>query len=154
MNQEFLTDLAQHQAWADAEHWKALHENTALWTDAEIHTRLNHMLTAVKMLVARATGQTPDLAAMKQVQPMDELEPLMKKAHADLAATVASADLEKVIALPRGPNGPFEAPAHALILQALMHSQHHRGQNAARMRQLDVKPPMTDYIVWHALGRP
>jgi len=154
MNAEFLTDLARHQAWADAEHWKALGENNALWTDAEIHTRLNHMLSAQKMLVARATGQTPDLAAMKQIEPMDDLEPLMRKAHADLAATLASADLDKMIALPRGPSGPFEAPARVLILQALMHSQHHRGQNASRMRQLAIKPPMTDYIVWHALGRP
>jgi uncharacterized damage-inducible protein DinB len=35
-----------------------------------------------------------------------------------------------------------------------MHSQHHRGQNAARMRQLGITPPMTDFVVWYALGQP
>jgi uncharacterized damage-inducible protein DinB len=41
-----------------------------------------------------------------------------------------------------------------LLLQALMHSQHHRGQNASRMRELGVKPPMTDYVIWYAVGTP
>jgi uncharacterized damage-inducible protein DinB len=154
MNTESLTDLARHQAWADAAHWKTLHENAALWTDPEIHTRLNHMLGAQKMLTTLASGQTPDPAAMKQVQPMDELEESLRQAHADLAAAIASTDLDKTISLPRGPKGPFEAPAGVILLQALMHGQHHRGQNASRMRQLSITPPMTDYIMWYALGRP
>ncbi len=154
MNAELLTDLARHQAWADAAHWKAFHENAALWADAEIHTRLNHILGAQKMLATLASGQIPDPAAMKQVQPMDELEASMRKAHADFAAALASADLDKIVSLPRGPNGPFEAPAGVIFVQAMMHSQHHRGQNASRMRQLSVTPPMTDYIFWYALGRP
>ena len=65
-----------------------------------------------------------------------------------------SANLDKMIALPRGPKGPFEAPAGVLLLQALTHSQHHRGQNASRMRQLGATPPMTDFVIWYALGGP
>jgi len=38
-----------------------------------------------------------------------------------------------------------------LLLQALTHSQHHRGQNASRMRELGVTPPMTDFIIWYAI---
>jgi uncharacterized damage-inducible protein DinB len=41
-----------------------------------------------------------------------------------------------------------------LLLQAITHSQHHRGQNASRMRQLGATPPMTDFVIWYALGRP
>jgi len=154
MNAETLTDLARHQAWADAAHWKAFRENAALWADAEIHTRLNHMVGAQKMLAALASGEVPDAVVMKQVESMDELEVSMRKAHADFAAALASAALDKTISLPRGPKGPFEAPAGVIFLQALMHSQHHRGQNASRMRQLAVTPPTTDYVVWYALGRP
>jgi len=154
MNTEFLTDLARHQEWADAAHWKTFHENAALWTDAEIHTRLNHMLGAQKMLATLASGKIPDAATMKQVEAMDELEASMRKAQADFAAALATSDLEKTISLPRGPKGPFEAPAAVIFLQALMHSLHHRGQNASRMRQLSITPPMTDYIIWYALGRP
>ena len=103
MNAEILLEMARHQAWADAAHWKTLRENTALLEDAEIRTRLNHMLMTLKMLTTLARGQTPDAAGMKEIDSIDELEALMGKAHGDLAATLASADLAQMIALPRGP---------------------------------------------------
>lgn len=154
MNTELLVDLARHQAWADVAHWKTLRESAALRDDAEIRTRLRHMVMAQKMLTMLARGEAPDTAGMKETESLDELEAAMRTAHADLAAALGCADLDKMIALPRGPNGPFEAPAGVLLLQALTHSQHHRGQNAARMRQLGATPPMTDFVIWYALGRP
>jgi len=154
MNAEVLMDLARHQAWADSAHWKALRQNTALLEDAEIRKRLNHMVTAQKMLTALARGETPELGGAKEIESMDELESAMANTQAAVIATLGSVDLDRMIALPRGPNGPFEAPAGVLLLQALTHSQHHRGQNASRMRQLGTPPPMTDYVIWYALGRP
>lgn len=154
MNAELLLDLARHQAWADAAHWGALRENPALLEDAEIRKRLNHMVMAMKMLTALARGETPDTAGMKDVESSDELEAAMRQALADLRAALGSPDLQRMIAVPRGPKGPFEAPAGVLLLQALLHSQHHRAQNASRMRQLGATPPMTDFIIWYALGRP
>ena len=154
MTSEMLHDLARHQTWADAAHWKVLHENPALLEDAEIRSRLNHILSAARMLTALARGETPDPAGMHAVESPDGLEAAMQQANADLSAALASVDLDKRIALPRGPQGPFETPAWVLLLQALTHGQHHRGQNASRMRQLGAKPPMTDFIVWYATGRP
>jgi uncharacterized damage-inducible protein DinB len=154
MNAEILVDMARHQAWADAAHWKSLRENPALLEDAEIRKRLNHMVTAVNMLTTLAREQTPDFGGRKEIDSIDELEASMGKTHEELAAALKSVDLDKMIALPRGPKGPFEAPAGVLLLQAITHSQHHRGQNASRMRQLGATPPMTDFVVWHALGRP
>jgi uncharacterized damage-inducible protein DinB len=154
MNAEVLQEMARHQAWADAAQWKLIRENRTLHEDAEIRTRLNHMLMALRMLTTLARGQTPDANGMKEIDSIEELEASMGRAHGDVGATLESADLNKMIALPRGPKGPFEAPAGVLLLQALMHSQHHRGQNASRMRQLGATPPMTDFVIWYALGRP
>lgn len=154
MHSELLLELARHQAWADAAHWKALRENVALLEDAEIRKRLNHMVTTLRLLTALARGETPDLAGMKEIDSIDGLEAAMGIAQTDLTAALESVDLDKMIALPRGPKGPFEAPSGVLLLQALTHSQHHRGQNASRMRQLGVNPPMTDFVIWYALGRP
>jgi uncharacterized damage-inducible protein DinB len=154
MNAEWVMDLARHQAWADGAHWKTLRENAAVLEDAEIRKRLNHMVMALKMLTMLARGETPDTGGMKEIESIDELEEATRKAHADLAAVLGSADLDQLIALPRGPKGPFEAPAGVLLLQALTHSQHHRGQNASRMRQLGATPPMTDFVIWYALGQP
>jgi len=151
MDSELLKHLARHQAWADAEHWKTLRGNAALLVDADIRKRLNHMTMASEMLAALARGEAPNFAGMKERESMDEVESAMRTSNESLAATVGSADLDKMITLPRGPKGPFDAPAGVLLLQALTHSQHHRGQNASRMRELGVTPPMTDFVFWYAL---
>jgi uncharacterized damage-inducible protein DinB len=151
MDAEFLNDLARHQAWADTQHWKTLHANAPLLADADIRKRLNHMIMACEMLAALARGESPDVAGMKDRDSVEEIEAAMTKANEALAATLGTVNLGKMIKLPRGPKGPFDAPAGVLLLQALTHSQHHRGQNAARMRELGVTPPMTDFVVWYAI---
>ena len=153
-NAELLRDMARHQAWADAAHWKALHENSTLLEDPEIRKRLNHMVMALRMLTALARGETPDPSGMKDIEPGGELEAALGKANAELIAALNTVDLQKMTALPRGPQGPWEAPAGVLLLQAITHSQHHRGQNASRIRQRGATPPMTDFVVWYALGQP
>lgn len=154
MELEMLQDMARHQAWADAEHWKSLHANATLLADAQIRKRLNHMVMAYEMLQTLARGETPDMASFKDRESMEELESAMRKATEGLTAALSSVDLEKMVALPRGPKGPFEAPAGVLLLQAITHNQHHRGQNASRMRELGVTPPMTDFVIWYAIGKP
>jgi len=154
MNAEMLQDLARHQAWADIVHWKALHENSTLLEDLEIRKRLNHMVMALRMLTGLARGETPDPSGMQDIEPADQLEAALAKADADLIEALNTIDLQQMIALPRGPRGPWEAPAGVLLLQAITHGQHHRGQNASRMRQLGATPPMTHFVIWYALGRP
>ncbi len=153
MDVAMLKDMARYQAWADGEHWKVLHANPPLLEDEEIRKRLLHMVQASEMLQMLARGEVPDMARMKDREPPKDLEGAMAKAHEGLAATLGSADLDKMIRMPRGPNGPFDAPAGVLLLQALTHSQHHRAQNASRMRVLGVTPPMTDFIIWYAKGK-
>jgi uncharacterized damage-inducible protein DinB len=125
-----------------------------LLEDAEIRKRLNHMVKAPKMLIGLAGGETPDPVSMPDIESINELEFAMREVQAELVTALNSVDLQEMIALPRGPKGPFEAPVGVLLLQAITHSQHHRGQNASRMRQLGVTPPMTDFVIWYALGRP
>jgi uncharacterized damage-inducible protein DinB len=40
------------------------------------------------------------------------------------------------------------------VLQVAMHGAHHRGQVARRLRELDVEPPLLDFIAWIWLDRP
>lgn len=112
------------------------------------------MIFACSMLTMLALGLTPDPAAMKERESVEELESAMNEADRRAGEAVESADLDQTIQLPRGPKGPFSAEAGVVLLQAMMHGQHHRGQNAARMRVLGVTPPLTDYIFWYAIGRP
>ncbi|NUM69708.1 MAG: hypothetical protein HUU43_02580 [Ignavibacteriaceae bacterium] len=40
------------------------------------------------------------------------------------------------------------------LIQITMHTHYHRGQNAARFRELEGTPELTDYIVWVYKGMP
>lgn len=154
MDKEMLRDLARHQMWSDAQHWKTIQANPALLEDSEIRQRMSHMIVACRMLTKLASGETVDPASLRNPEPIQDIEAAMGQANAGLAEALKSVDPGTAIQLPRGPKGPFEAPAGVVLLQALMHGHHHRGQNASRMRALGVAPPMTDFILWYALGRP
>lgn len=155
MDLEILKDLARHQRWADAEHWKAIHQNPSLSNDKDVRHRLNHMLMAYRALCGLARGEPPPVpGTFTDPDSMQALEAAMQDAAEGMEQMLATSDLEKSIAIPRGPKGPFNAPVGVLLLQAIMHNQHHRGQNTARMRELGATPPMTDFVVWYALGKP
>jgi len=152
MDADLLRDLARHQMWADAEHWKALHANEALLADEQIRTRWKHMTMTSEMLQKLAHGVMP--TTIKDRDSTEEIETAMKQANESLLEAVSSLDLDRMCSLPRGPKGPFEAPAGVLLLQVITHGQHHRAQNASRMRELGARPPMTDFVLWYALGKP
>jgi uncharacterized damage-inducible protein DinB len=40
------------------------------------------------------------------------------------------------------------------VVQVAMHSAHHRGQVARRLRELGPEPPLVDFIAWVWSGRP
>ena len=40
---------------------------------------------------------------------------------------------------------PLSITVAEALTQCVMHSQHHRGQNASRLRELGGEPPTTDY---------
>ena len=49
---------------------------------------------------------------------------------------------------------PFSIAVGEALMQAVMHSQWHRGQNATRLRELGGDPPTLDLIVWYSNDRP
>jgi uncharacterized damage-inducible protein DinB len=87
-----------------------------------------------------------------------------QQAHRGIASFLERANAEKLDGLFRMPwAGHFEqhtgqpAGVHTLgesALQVILHTQHHRGQVCARLRQLGAEPPTVDFIVWLWAGRP
>lgn len=49
---------------------------------------------------------------------------------------------------------PFADPLGELAVHVFNHSTYHRGQLAAFLRDLGVKPPSTDYVLWIRSGKP
>jgi uncharacterized damage-inducible protein DinB len=79
----------------------------------------------------------------------------------ELVQTVTEADIDRELSFPwaeevavtlRKPPGPVTLGESAI--QVALHSSHHRGQIAARLRELGSSPPLVDWIAWLWHGRP
>ena len=67
---------------------------------------------------------------------------------------VTEAQLEEPVAMPWFTNPPLSITVTEALTQCAMHSHYHRGQNAARLREMGGDPPLTDLIAWYWKGRP
>ena len=154
-----LRDMFAHQFWADAELWNAFGAHPPAREDKALRDRLHHI-----HLVQRAFfwgvggGATPF-----EFHEARGLRDVRRSAH--VRARKSRRD-------PRGPrrshrHAPFRADPDSVVqdppltititealTQCAMHSHHHRGQNATRLRELGGAPPSTDLIVWYWKGRP
>jgi len=152
-----LQDLYQHQEWADRNHWSAIEALPAALDDEEIRKRLYHIhltqhafycITSGKSFVYKRFEEFPDLASLKN---------FAGDTHAgfrSLMMRLSPAVLDEILAIPWFKEPPLSISRQNALLQAVYHSQYHRGQNASRIRVLGGEPPMTDYIAWLWKGRP
>ena len=49
---------------------------------------------------------------------------------------------------------PTDPTMAETVMQVALHSTYHRGQINARIRELGVDPPLTDFIAWVWAGKP
>jgi uncharacterized damage-inducible protein DinB len=154
-----LVDLYRHQAWADAELWRACEAHAGALSDKVLWERLHHIHLVQQAFLAIARGA--DVRALKFTTPADYATPSELKAeaqryHAEVGPFVAGLTaeaLERTLVIPWFREPALELPVGQALLQAAMHSHYHRAQNATRLRDLGGVPPLTDYIVWLWKGK-
>jgi uncharacterized damage-inducible protein DinB len=71
-----------------------------------------------------------------------------------LLAEMPESRLEERLLIPWFKDPSFIVTIAQALVQVPMHSQHHRGQNATRLRELGGKPPTMDFVLWIWKGRP
>jgi uncharacterized damage-inducible protein DinB len=152
-----LVDLLGHQAWADAEYWGALLQHAAARTDEALRERLHHLHLVQHAFLALAEGRAPQLSAQADFADALALRDYARAAHAgyaDLARGLDPQHVARRVDVPWFREPDLDLSVGELLLQVTLHSQHHRGQNAMRLRELGGIPPGTDLIVWFWHGRP
>jgi uncharacterized damage-inducible protein DinB len=154
---ELLQDLIAHQEWADAEHWRALETHPGALKDDVIVKRLYHFhftqwaflkIIRGEELIFPRREELPDLPTFKQI---------VIRNYADVTALLKNAtevELHRTLTVPWFNNPPLNITVAQALAQVAMHSQYHRGQNAARLREIGGQPPLTDLIAWYWKGRP
>jgi uncharacterized damage-inducible protein DinB len=163
MDIDDLRELIRHMQWADALVWAAALSNSEAGNDLTLRGKLfhSHMVQRAFLSVWQAGPLTPPPA-----DPPDLLTTLevARAYYSDLGAFLTALgedQLQRPVMLPwagrfaqrlgREPASPSLAET---VLQVAMHSTYHRGQVNARLRELGIEPPLTDYIAWIWFDRP
>lgn len=158
-----LRELIHHMQWADALVWSAALSNPEAAGDLALRGKLFHTHVVQRAFLSvwrgeapgRPPSEPPDLpTTLQSVRDYySELTPFLD--------ALGEGELGRPVALPwagrfaqrlgREPATPSLAET---LLQVAMHSTYHRGQVNARLREVGVEPPLTDYIAWVWFGRP
>ena len=153
-----LSDLFAHQSWADAEHWKAFEAFPKALEDEAIRKRLYHihLVQHAFSAIARkdASFKPASLADFATMAALKQYAMDFRRDIAALVKNISEAQLAEEVTIPWFHNPPLTLSVERALLQAVMHSHYHRGQNATRLRELGGEPPLTDFIVWYWKGRP
>ncbi len=164
---EHLRDLLNHMAWADAQFFYAWFKGPV--EDEELRERWAHILDTAAYFIEIVRGEHDlpwDKIKSGEVRPpwldqplksFKELKSLAQANHAKLAATLEQwneASLEQKVLIPWFPEPPCVINIGEALLQAVMHTQHHRGQCMTRLKDKGGKNSNVDYIIWLWKGRP
>lgn len=150
-------DLLAHSEWADALVWTAVHRLG--FEDTRLTKLLSHYHAVQWAFLGVWRGRV-DEADFAIDRNLEALEGWARQYHRDAAATVADLPFEKHAVVPWADHVMKRyGIAHGVtigetLMQVAMHSQYHRGQVNARIRELGAEPPLVDYIMWLWLGRP
>jgi len=163
IHEDEIRELLEHMEWADASIWKTVLSLEAAGQDRRLFELLYH-LHAVQWVYLQIWRSQP----LRVPEPADlpDLEAVAAWARPYYAEATLFAratnrtDLSQAVVVPWaeevakrfGPAPP--ATLAETLLQVVMHSTYHRGQVAARVRELGGEPPLTDLIAWLWKGRP
>jgi uncharacterized damage-inducible protein DinB len=151
-------------AWADDTVWKAVLAAPQSESDTKIGETLHH-IHLVQHIFLQAWTSTP--FAVRQRAEFPALADIAQwgsdggRSIVTFVERVGEGELEQPFRMPWASH--FEQSAkqpaaiHTLgesVLQVFLHTQHHRGQVCARLREIGGTPPMVDFIAWLWQGRP
>jgi len=144
-----LKDLLSHQAWADAVFFRAWEASGAL-EDLDLRSRTEHAVSAQEAFLQVLKGDT----VVMPNRPLPDFQTLKARCEAGhqvlgaLGRGLDQASLANTIRIPWLLDPPCVIPVSDLLLQACLHSQHHRGQCMARLKAIGAAPKNVDYILW------
>jgi uncharacterized damage-inducible protein DinB len=144
-----IRSLFDHMFWADAEMWRAVGRNERAAADLGLRKNLHHILMVQRFFLTRVKGETFDpLAFATPPEVWDEFETVLRDRREGWRAWLdGSPDFTSMLDFEPWLKGVRITVEEALT-QVVLHSQHHRGQLAMRLRELGGEPPTLDYILW------
>lgn len=152
-----VSDLIGHQEWADAELWRAIERVPSAGADAEFMNRQHHIHLVQHAFLDIWNGRAVAVTKVEDFQALAELKEYARTYYrqaAEFLAAGESIDWTRRIEVEWFKKFPGVPTLMDTALQVALHTAQHRAQNAARLRSLGGDPPVTDFILWIAQGKP
>jgi uncharacterized damage-inducible protein DinB len=148
-----------HQAWADAELWRAIEACAPAGRDAAIRGRWHHIHLVQRGFLWVVGDRSAEFQFSKpeDFAELGDLKAFGMRANAEIAEYLPNVDEARLceqVTIPWFQNPPLSITVAEALTQCAMHSQWHRGQNATRLRELGGDVPLVDLIIWMLKGRP
>jgi uncharacterized damage-inducible protein DinB len=149
---DLIRELFQYQSWADLQIVEAARPFGA---DAELRKTLHHIIVVQRFFLLECSGREFDTGMeMRPPDTFEELEQLFRDTHAEALEFVAGLDPARLNeVLDRPPLDKMKPKVREALVQTVLHTQHHRGQVATRLRTLGATPPTVDYILMPKVAR-
>ena len=162
MKLDDLKDLYRHMEWADAEVWRAMLASAAR-EDQKVRETLYHLHLVQHAWLGAWRGR-PGTPSFPTFDDEWSLLNWVRRYYRDIFPYLDNLTEEEISAAMQLPwadiverelgRPPEDITVAETMLQIPMHSQYHRGQINARLRELGAEPAKVDHITWVWLGRP
>jgi uncharacterized damage-inducible protein DinB len=148
----FLGDLMAHAEWANAMFFHTWGKSPAR-DHEELRRRVGHIIGVQQGFLSVLRGEPPGQPPPPDAPPpsFDELKARAEACHAGLlehTASLQSEGLSRNVRIPWFPDPPCIITVAEALVQAAMHSQHHRGQCMTRLKDFGGEPKNVDWIIW------
>ena len=118
--------------------------------DEKIFLWLNHILNAQANWYNRC-GEDRYTRGVWELVPNDQLVKDANDLHQtwmSLISETEESEFERMVDYQNSKGTSFQSSLQDILAHVVNHGTHHRAQIAARLRDLGIAPPPTDYIFW------
>lgn len=146
----FLRDLMGHAEWANAVFFHTWGKSPAR-DHEDLRRRVGHIIGVQQGFLSVIRGETPGSPPDGPPPTYDDLKKRAVTCHAGLRELVGGLQpdgLARTVRIPWFPDPPCIISVADALVQAAMHSQHHRGQCMTRLKDYGGEPKNVDYIIW------
>lgn len=143
-----LIQLFDYDYWANRRIYDTLLAHTV--QDEKVIFWMNHIVNAEHVWLERIRTGTSTVSP-KRVQTLEACGSLMDRLSTqilDMLAAATEESLYEEITYSNTQGDSFRSVVKDILSHVINHSTHHRAQIAARLRQMEIPPPPTDYIVY------
>jgi uncharacterized damage-inducible protein DinB len=147
---EFMRDLMAHSEWANAVFFHAWAKSPAR-DHEEMRRRVAHIVGVQQGFLMVLRDEQPGGPPAGPPPSFDEIKTRAASSHAglrDLGAGLQPDGLSRTVRIPWFPEPPCVITVAQALVQAAMHTQHHRGQCMTRLKDLGGEPKNVDWIIW------